>query len=674
MNMGVASRVRRIPPLLIVLVAVVLQWGVYLYQGYDRHTNAWCMIHPDTMHTLLFARTWVHGHPLRFHPSEPPSTMHSDLLTPLLYSGGYWLGFRSPSSFVLWAYIVCLLVAMLSALALWRFFRKFASEAAFPAVLCCMLFPGIFTNVFSSNFGFFFLFFWSALAFLDSRPAFIAFAVLAGLTRPEGLLVYLFLCGLYVATHRIRPPWQLAVGIPVLCVPPLVFRHLTGSFIPQGVVPQNIIRYQGLLNALYLACSTITDQVKGTLLGWFPAGTKIGFEGSAWLGTLPPFVFILCIIGMVRLRASWVPWVFGYLALLIAGDSLTYFSGIHLNRHVHILAPFFFGFGLLFLRALRIDGESLYPLGLGFVLVMVLLQSVGVLAPNSATVTRVGVDKEIADFVRQHHPDEEVIDQQGGPRYWLDGSVRWHSLSVGDNPYLGRYVRHHMRILETSEYIQRNLPPSILHVSWGSGDLFETWFRQFAAESLATFKRDLIPVALLRRLDLSGIHDVPPAEAPYDELDVGDPMSERQCRYRYRDSLERSAGGFLLPGQGFWDGGRPSVIRERFDLHVPEGGGVLVARTKGAFSGNVLELYDKTPVDLRVDAAEMRVIANGTCIADTTVPLGEGFSYVSVPVRQGGRVRFEIEGLFHSFHYWTYPPDTRIAPLPPAAAPDSSIG
>ncbi len=670
MTIDVVSRAKRINPLLIVLAAVVLEWGVYLWQGYDRVSGAWCMIHPDTMHTLLFARSWALGHPLRFHPQEPPSTMHSDLLSPLLYSAGYWLGFRSPSHFVFWAHLVCLVVALLSTLALWRFFRRHAPDAALAAVLSCVLFPGIFTNVYSSNFGFFFLFFWGALASTDSLPAFVTLATLAGLTRPEGLLAYLFLVAMYCQIRAVSPRWHLFLGVPLLLVPPIVFYALTGSWIPQGVAPQNIVRYQGLLNAFYIVGSTIVDQAKGALLGWYPSGVRIGFEGSAWLGTLPPFVFLLGCVGLGMYQPRWVLPVVGYLLLLVVGDSLTYFSGIHLNRHLHILTPFFFGLGLLFLKRLRIAGDSIYPLGAGFVLIMVALQAAGATAMNSVTVTRIGVDKEIADYVLKNHRDEEVLDPQGGPRYWLDGAIRWHSLSVGDNPYLGRYVRYHMRILETSEFIQRFLPPRLLHVSYGTGDLFEVWLRQFGVDSLMTFRRDLLPVALLRRLDLSRIRDVPPIPDPFDELDVGDPVSEAKARYRFRHSLERSAGGFIMEGDGFWDGGRPSVIHEEFVLRVPEGGGLLVMRTRGQFSGNVLELRDKSPVDLRIDLPELRVLANGEPIFDSAISLGEGFAYVSIRVPEGGLVRFATEGLFHSFHYWTYPPNVQIGVMrsqePPA--------
>lgn len=648
-----ASRVPHVSPLLVLLLVVFVHWTVYLVSSFDRFTRAWCMIHPDTMHTLLFARSFAHGHPLRFSPQEPPSTMHSDLLSPVLYSVGYWLGFRGLSSFVLWANVVCLLVSLGATWALWVFFRRLSPAVAFPTVLCSMVFPGVFSNVFSSNFGFFFLFFWAALANLGRPWRFVAFATLAGLCRPEGLLAYAFLvCCWYASEGQGR--WALAAGLPALCVPPLVFFLVSGSPIPQGVAPQNILHYQGLLGSLYLAGSTFTDQLKGALLGWYPSGTKIGFEGTGWLGTLPPFVFLMSMAGLFLHRPRWAPGILGYLVLLVLGDSFTYFSGIHLNRHLHILSPFLFGFAFLFLQHARVRGESLFPLGFGFVVVMVGLQALGVLAVNETTVVGIGVDKEIADYVRTHHPHQEGLDQRGGARYWLDGAVRWHSLSVGDNPVLGRYVRRHMRVLETSEYLQAALPDTVLYVSYGTGDLFESWLRQFRIDSLATFSRNFVPVALLGRLDLGRLRDKPPRPHPFDELDVGDPLSEHLHGYRFRHSLERPAGGFLQEGEGFWDGGRPSVIREEFHLDVPGGGGVLAVRTKGVISGHILELLEKRPVDLRVDTAQVRITANGTLVADTSLALPEGFAHLFVPVPFGGRVRFRVEGLLHSFHYWTF--------------------
>ena len=324
---------------MIILMLVIVQWAVYVLIAYDGNAEIWCPIHNDTLYTLAFARSWVHGHPLQLVPGDPPSTMHSDLLSPLLYTPGYWLGFRSPEAFILWSYIEILIVALIGSYFVWIFFRRFLPEYALPATLLSILFSGVFNNLFHTNFGFFFMFFWGALAYMERIPLFITFGVLAGLTRPEGLLIYALLAYLYCTVNGTGKLKYIIIGFPLLCIPPVIFKLLTGTFVPQGVVPQNIIRYEGLFDSLYIAFSSVSDQLKGTLLGLYPSSTTIGIAGSGWLGSLPPFLFIFAIIGLYRNNRRWLPPLMIYLLVIILSDSFTRFSGVHQNRHVHVLSP-----------------------------------------------------------------------------------------------------------------------------------------------------------------------------------------------------------------------------------------------------------------------------------------------------------------------------------------------
>ncbi len=640
-----------------ILLVVVIQWAIFLVLAYDARSGTWVMFNPDTMDTLTMARAWVHGHPLRLLPSEAPSTILSDLLSPLLFAPGYYLGFKSTSSFILWAYLECLVFALASTVALYSFFNRFLPQVVFPATFFCVIFPGIFDNMFSTNFGFFFAFFWAALASFHSFPRFIVFSVLASLLRPEGMLCYLFLVFIYASINGHHRLWRFVPGFIPLFVPHLIYKHLTGSFMPQGVVTQNIIHYQSLIQSLFIASATASDQVKGALLGLFPSTAKVGSEGSAWVGTLPPIVFVLALLGMRKLRRRESFIVLAYLTVLVVGASFSRFSGVHFNRHLHVLTPFFIGYALYSLRELRVFNAPVWGIGLVFISGMIGVQASGNLLFIRNGVGTLVREKEIVDHIKNTRPNLDILAAGPSIMYWADGQLKLHSHSVGANPTLGRHVKYWLRHLEVSEYIQATYPCSVLLVTSQEPFTIEDWLSGFQVEPPVPFSHGYATLRELQLLDLSSVADSPPYISPFDELDVGDPLSEYRCGYRYRDSLERPVGSPLMQGDGFWDGGRPSVIQERFRLEVPPGGGWLVARYKGSFSGKLLELFDHSPVELSIEQEEVTILANGHYAFADTVRFEEGFFNLLVPLDVEGDVSFQVEGLINSFHYWTYTND-----------------
>ncbi|MBN1426356.1 hypothetical protein JXA88_17550 [Candidatus Fermentibacteria bacterium] len=625
----------------LLMVLVVVQWAVYMGFAYAPEVKAWCMPQPDTMNTLLFARTWVHGHPLQVHPGDPPSTMHSDFLSPLLYSAGWWLGLRSPSSFVLSALVMCLIVALAATRALWVFFRRFMPTAAVPAAFACALAPGIFGNVFHTNFGFFFAFFWGALASLHSFPRFMALALLAGLCRPEGLSTYVVLVSFFGFAHGWSRMWRFLPGCCVLAVPPLLSLHLTGSLMPMGVVPQNISHYEGI-NSLTTACAGVTDQIKGTLLGLFSAQTKIGARGSGWLGTLPPLVGLVGIIGLARRRPGWLLVVIGYMALLIAGDSITVFSGIHFNRHLQVVMPFFLG-GAFDLLATETIGGRRAAGATVFVLVVMVAHGLGAVEVARKGFTYVACDKQIADHILTRFPGETVLSQESPARYWFDGNAPWYSLSVSNDPVLSRQLGRFGKYLETAEYVQRTYPRRVVLATFGTEGPLEEWLSQFSIGQEETFEVRYRHYGTVRPLDLSPLADRPPFEEPFDELDVGDASSERVKGYRH---WPKPGPASMLPRQGeeFWDGGR-RVRREEFTLTLPSEGGSIVAR---------YYRDPEAPAPLEESNPLVRVIVDGIQAFSGRLALEDGFSHHSIPVSAKGTVKVVVEGDLTSCHYWVY--------------------
>jgi hypothetical protein len=266
-------------------------------------------------------------------------------------------------------------------------------------------------------------------------------------------------------------------------------------------------------------------------------------------------------------------------------------------------------------------------------------------------------DREIVDHIKMTRPNLDILVSGSSIMYWGDGALKFHSHSVGTNPVLGKYVKYWMRHLEVSEYLQSAFPCSVLFLTSEDQYTIEDWLRRFQVEPSASFPYQYVKPRELMLLDLRQAADRPPYPEPHDELDVGDPLSELRCGYRFRDSLLRPVGSPLVQGTGFWDGGRPSVVKEGFRLEVPVGGGWLIGRYKGTFRGKVLELFDNSAVMLQVEQEEITITANGRCVFADTVRFSEGFSHLAVPLDVTGDVDFRIEGLFNSFHYWIYPRD-----------------
>ncbi|MCD6277600.1 hypothetical protein J7J69_05100, partial [candidate division WOR-3 bacterium] len=81
---------------------------------------------------------------------------------------------------------------------------------------------------------------------------------------------------------------------------------------------------------------------------------------------------------------------------------------------------------------------------------------------------------------------------------------------------------------------------------------------------------------------------------------------------------------------------------------------ILVARYKGLYNGKVQSIIEKFPVNFRIKETTITIYANGSEIFKKDVNFQDGFTLIEVPVNESGYVKFHIEGLFNSFHYWAY--------------------
>ena len=339
---------------------------------------------------------------------------------------------------------------------------------------------------------------------------------------------------------------------------------------------------------------------------------------------------------------------------LIVGDAFTIYAGTHQNRHIHVLTPLFLGFAIYFLNSLTSYKKILYGSAITFFSVLFLLQFYCGLNDRKPNIEKLAFNKEIVDYINDEWPEYHILVQDMGPLYWMDHRQKMHFLYVSVDPYLGRYVKYYNHVLEVSEYIQRYYPYRVIFIDYPGQSIITQWLLLFEEKPLKTYMLKYKKYGEVKMLDLTKTHDLPPYENPYSELDVGDPFSEKDHHYKYVDDLERPIGGCLVEGEDFWDGGRPYVVSEQFQLPVPPEGGILLCRYKGLFQGNILEQNDSSRIDLNIEQSHIKIYSDELSVFDELVTFDKGFSYLEVPLDAGGERHIKVEGLINSFHYWVY--------------------
>jgi hypothetical protein len=297
---------------------------------------------------LLQAKACYEGHSLSIYPGDAPFTINPKPYAMVL-SIGYWLGFRGQDSFIFWTYLINLIMLLSSALFLYRFFNRFFPEVAFPSTLLSSLFAPIFYNFFScTTMPLIFLFISGALSFLESLPIFLLFSLLAGFSRSEGILYYLFLSSIYLGLNR-KNTVKIVAGLVLLFSPFLINRIVIGQKVSQEIVTQLMFKYDSFSNVIELGAINFINHIKSTILGLYNPRETFGidYRGSS-IFTLPPLFFIFSIFGMTYEKRKYlvIPTLV-FLLLLIAGDSVTLFTGVGYNRHLLCIFPLIFAFSLI---------------------------------------------------------------------------------------------------------------------------------------------------------------------------------------------------------------------------------------------------------------------------------------------------------------------------------------
>lgn len=641
---------------LLIILLIILFWIILLQIGHSPHSG-WTLSNPDGYVNLISARTWIEGHPYRINSGDPISTAPPDYIYPVLVASGHLLGFDSKELLVLWTYILNLILIIGSTLFLFRFFNCFFGEVAFVSSLVSILFPPIFINFFGgTDFPLFFFFFSGALASLKNLPLFLFFAIGAGLSRAEGLLPYLFLSFLFLAINNRKGWWKLALGILPILIPLFLNLRFTGSLMPQGVAPQFLFHYGSIEDGLEQVSFNIINHIKSTLFGLYRPGEVFGtWKKADSFGSLPPFLFIFFIIGLTQRERRWIALPAAiFLILLILGDSLTVFSGIHYSRHTLPLFPLIFAisFSGMFLVEKKIKG--LYRVLLVLILTFMFFQTIPVFTKCKSLTAQMQRSKEVGIWAEENiAKGSSIFLLESEVAYWIN-SHRLIFLSPATDPIFGRYIKFYNRDTETCELIQRCYGETS-YLLTGTYIPIVKWLEQFKRESPRIFSWiGTEEKIFLYHLDLTPLRVRRFKEKIVDEIDIADPISEKGHDYNRISSSPTRLCQFPGRINGCYDAGRVTEGEESFSMKRSENGLSLICLLGKEFNGyQVLLTGEEKKVSFKLEDPHYQVSIDGEEIAKERIEGDEDLLEIPIPAGiKKEKVRITVKGRFVSYHYW----------------------
>lgn len=667
----IGSEKKRI--LLIFLLAVFF-WIILVQMLDIRCGKGLGIIGEDGYTNLLFAKRWAQGHPYQFNIGDKPSTAAPDYLYPLILSIGWLIGFRTNELFIFWAYILNLLLLLGSLYFIYKFFSEYLGKSTgIITAFFTLISPAIFNNFWMvCDFSLYFFFFFGALAYIKRFPLFAVFTILTGLSRPEGLLPVSILIAVQIfRTGFIKKKIPIYILIYILVSPQYIFNLiLSSTLLPQGVVPQGLWHYSDLLGTVVTGFSTMIDQIKSTLLSYYPTTQHTGLFWGALYSGIPPLFFIFFIIGLCILKDRWKENLtfIVYIVLLFLGDAFTIFSGVHLNRHIAPAYPLILGIGIYGILNIKIKNWRLTNLFIPFFTGFLLLEFIiGMGKYIKLTEDSVAV-KDVCKWIDSNLPEGAKILALGGGdvRYWIGDNKKVIPLSPAMNTKIFIETHFYKRDVEMSEFIKKNADIHYLYGKEGdfNQDIWQ-WVNQFSNKVLYKTPFLVIKNAEIVHIDLFPLCKKynPEKMPPFAELNIGEGISEKKFYYKGFSAPHRyRVDGFLqkgkIDGREYWEGGRLIDGYEEFLLSAPADKAIKVVMLTGnKLSGNAHFLFQKKKVDITLPEIHLRFWVNNNFVGEKTIKIPENFEKINFIIPKNlnnGRLKIRVEGNFISFHYWFY--------------------
>ena len=156
-------------------------------------------------------------------------------------------------------------------------------------------------------------------------------------------------------------------------------------------------------------------------------------------------------------------------------------------------------------------------------------------------------------------------------------------------------------------------------------------------------------------IDLTPLEEKPPCKNILYDLDVGNPVSERNFQYHYFYSF--STQGFLQKGmedgKEIYDGGRIIDGFEEFIIKNPERKKIaLVMRTGGTFKGWERWKFNYSNVERSFPYLEFEIEVNNQTISKKRIENPSNFVIYEIYLPDSPVLKMRIKGKYMSFHYW----------------------
>ncbi|MEO0293144.1 MAG: hypothetical protein ABIN61_02845 [candidate division WOR-3 bacterium] len=647
----------------LVVLFIILLWVILLQIVYASGNKEFVLTSSDGYVTLIHARTWYEGHPLRIYPEDPPTPI-SPIPYAMLLSIGYWLGFKTNNSFIFWTYLINLIMLIFSALFLYRFFNRFFPEVAFPSTLLSTLFAPIFYNFFScTTMPLIFLTISGGLAFLESFPFFITFAILSGFSRNEGILYYLFLSSIHLGINR-KNFWKIALGFLPLLSPFFINKILIGQRVTQGTVSQILFHYDSFDNVIIIATENFLNHLKSTILGFYKIGEDFGLYNQAYVVfSLPPLFFFFTLIGFLEGNKKIAIKTALFLLILLLGDSFTLFTGMGCHRHILPSFPIIFAFSFLGFMKMNKLLKGSYFIIVSFFSLFFISQEIILLSYIRNNVIKAKREKEVAQYLQKILPEKtEIFDGTSGSTSTIFEAkkLKFITLTPNFDPILGKYISSFYEYTEISELVQRyysNVKYLLTQENFEDNPLTK-WLKRFSVKKERTFfwvEED--EIYNLYYIELSPLKKQLFEKDVIDELDIGDPSSEKLHNYKRVNFGPTKYFQILFNIESFYDAGRITEGYETFTLRQSKNKDLelicLIGRT---FKGEK-PILGKTlffqPIKIDLSDSYFEIFYKGRKIY--TKKIEKDYELINIPLLNEAEedpITLKVEGRFISYHYW----------------------
>jgi len=602
---------------------------------------------------LTVAKNISQGAIFKMYPTDSlRTTAATNNIFPFLESVGFFTGFKSPSLSVLFVYIINFIFLLFTIFFIYNFFSRFNKKVAFFVSILLLLFPSFFMNFFIGNdLAFFMFLFWGAMSLMDRPAFFFTFATLTGFTRPEGPMFFVFLILFrWIITKKLSFKLSIPLFFATLLqyIPNII---INGSLFPSGALAQGLYHYSSFSVFIQNATITFFDQIKGTLLSFFPSMNGIGLFGKSVNISFPIFMGFFFFIGIIINKNK----KFSILALtfflaLILEDSITFFSGVQMNRRIIPSYPFVFFFSIIAVYSL-FSSESIRKWILYIWSFLLIFSTVGSFAGYNNTA--IGNKKyfQLTEYIKKQAQIKRIFSLTQAMRihYLLSPENREviHSSPVL-NPLLAKCVKYYLCPSETFEVLQRVLGKKIYIINEKGINSFESEFYSKYIDTLLHTQINYIggPITLA----LADLTPTTDTTTFFDEVDVCDPISEKKHNYRYFTSLPIPFRAYPLDS----DAGRYINGFESFQIKSKDAHSYLFIRLTKKLSGFVLKYPDISEIIYyHLDPQKLKIIIDSAQVLDTTLSVKNTFTVIKIPLRKKGINKVNVEGNYLVTHYWT---------------------